>query len=83
MRESQYIEGYLAQTGGGHLATPGAYLASILRGRAKTYGGRYTVALMASLERRIAAGTVRAVPSVGGGVAYIPVTSTAAKEAPQ
>ena len=83
MRESQYIAGYPAETGGGHVVTPASYVALRLSGRAKTYSGGYVTSLMAVLERRIIAGTVRAVPSIGGGEAYIPVTSTAAKEAPQ
>jgi hypothetical protein len=71
-RESQYLAPYLATTASGRLVTPGTYLAGELRGRARIYSGRYLRALEAALRRRMAEGTVRAMPSLRGGTAYIP-----------
>jgi hypothetical protein len=66
-RESQYTDGYLAETDGGHLITPGTYLGYHLRGKAKSWLGRYHGALIRSLVSR---GCER-VRSIGGMAAYV------------
>lgn len=68
MRGSQYTDSYLQETSSGHLITPGTFLAGVLRGRAKTYSGKYERALVRHLQR---IGCVQT-KSVGGGVAWIP-----------
>ena len=70
-RESQYIEGYLAENdsrGLGKGLTVGSYLAYQLKGKAKKYSGRYAAALINALERRGSA--VIKGRSAMGGVAY-------------
>lgn len=71
MRESMYIDEYLAETSGGHLVTPGTYLHGQLTGKARDYARGYLRALEAALARRVDAGTVEPVPSVGGSIAYV------------
>lgn len=68
MRRSQYLEDYLDSTSGGRLITPGTYLAYTLRGRAKTYIGRYLGALLRALDAEPDVAPVR---SVGGRTAYV------------
>lgn len=72
MRESQYIDDYLAHDG---RYTVGTFLAYTLRGRAKLYAGRYKSALENAIARRIRAGTVEPCRSVGGMTAYRRVAS--------
>ena len=69
--QSQYTDDYLATNksrGMGKGLTPGSYLSYELRGRAKSWAGRYTVGLVRSCER---AGAVTG-PSMKGGTAYYP-----------
>lgn len=63
---SQYTYDYLSVTAAGRYLTPGTFLAYVLRGKAKTYIGRYKSALIRSVK------SVGALPvkSVGGKVAY-------------
>jgi hypothetical protein len=70
MRESQYVESYLYTTGKRRW-TPKTYLHYELRGRAKTYGGGYASALQRALDRRVQAGSVIPVTSVGRRIAYM------------
>lgn len=72
MTESQYIGSYLAATADpGSRWTPHTYLSYTLHGKAKDYAMGYYRALMRAIDRRVAAGTVAAVPSKGGSTAYI------------
>ena len=73
MRESQYVEPYLAKTRNPKTRwTPGTYLAYTLRGAAKhQYGGDYHRALVTSLRRLVADGSVVVTRSVHGNVAYV------------
>lgn len=73
MTRSMYLESYLAETASGHLVTPGTFLASQLRGKAKSYAGQYRRSLMRALE---AEPDVKAVQSVAGGVAFVRVQSS-------
>lgn len=75
MRESQYIDAYLwtnAERGYGYGLTPETFLRYRLRGRARFYGAGYTRALVRAIERRHAAGSIIAGPSVNGRTAYYP-----------
>jgi hypothetical protein len=70
--ESQYIEAYLDTTADPATRyTLDTYLHYALRGRAKDYAGRYRLALMRAVLRRIAAGTVVEARSVRGSTAYV------------
>lgn len=72
MIESQYIDSYLAMTADpGTRWTPDTYLSYTLGGRAKDWSAGYARALMRAISRRVAAGTVVAVPSKGGSTAYM------------
>ena len=73
MRQSQYLESYLAGTKNPKTRyTPSTYLAYTLRGTAKhTYGDVYLRALMNGLNRLIKSGEVQAVASVNGSTAFI------------
>ena len=73
VRQSQYVGPYLAKTANPKTRyTPGTYLAYTLRGAAKhRYGGDYRRALVNSLTRLVADGTVVTARSVRGGTAYI------------
>lgn len=71
MRNSQYLESYLAcnrQRGQGCGLTVGSYLAYQLRGNAKKWAGRYCNSLEASCKR---AGATKG-KSMLGRVAYYP-----------
>jgi hypothetical protein len=70
MRESQYVDSYL-YAAGKRRWTPKTYLAYELKGRAKTYGAGYESALQRALDRRVRAGKVVPVTSVGRKVAYM------------
>jgi hypothetical protein len=56
MRGSQYTESYLSENqrrgGEGQGITPGTYLSSVLRGRAKSFKFKYQNALERDLESR-------------------------------
>ena len=68
---SQYLAAYLAENrsrGEGKGLTVGSYLHGRLKGRAKSYAGRYCIALANSCER---AGAVKG-RSCRAGVAYYP-----------
>jgi hypothetical protein len=71
--ESQYIASYLTMTANPDTRyTPDTYLAYTLRGSARTsWSGGYARALMRAINRRVAAGTVVAVPSKGGSTAWM------------
>lgn len=71
-RESQYIEMYLMLTADPATRyTPWTFLKYTVHGSAWSAWSRgYYDALMRSVNRRIIDGTVEAVPSKGGSVAY-------------
>lgn len=72
MIESQYIDSYLTMTADpGTRYTPDTYLSYTLGGRAKNWSSGYARALMRAVNRRVAAGTVVPVPSVGGSTAWM------------
>ena len=73
MRQSQYVRPYLDKTADPKTRyTPGTYLAYTLRGAAKhRYGGDYKRALVNSLVRLVANGTVIKTRSIHGGTAYM------------
>lgn len=78
MNESQYISSYLncnAARGWTHGLTVGSYLHHKLKGKAKSYSGGYERALLRSLKRREAEGSVVIGPSEKNSVAYYPVAS--------
>ncbi len=68
MARSKYLDSYLDETATGRLVTPGSFLAGQLRGKAKSYAGHYTQALVRALQ---AEPGVKAVPSAMGSVAYV------------
>jgi len=71
-RESQYIDSYLATAEDPATRyTPDTYLAYTLRGKARDYLQHYVQALMAAINRRVAAGTVVPIRSLRGSTAYI------------
>jgi hypothetical protein len=70
MRESQYVESYL-YAASRRRWTPKTYLCYELRGRAKRYGAGYASALQRALDRRVQAGSVIPVCSVGRKIAYM------------
>jgi hypothetical protein len=70
MRESQYVESYL-YAASRRRWTPKTYLHYELRGRAKRYGAGYASALQRALDRRVRAGSVIPVHSVGRKIAYM------------
>lgn len=72
--ESQYIDGYLAATADPATRyTPWTYLKYSIRGTAwSSWSRSYYDALMNAISRRLAAGTVIEVRSVGGSIAYAP-----------
>ena len=75
MRESQYIDSYLAanaRRGRNKGITPGTYITYVLSGRAKQYSGRYLSALRNACERRVDAGVVLDGYSKMGKTAYYP-----------
>jgi NADH:ubiquinone oxidoreductase subunit F (NADH-binding) len=73
MRQSQYVQPYLAKTANPKTRyTPGTYLAYTLRGAAKhQYGSDYKRALVNSLMRLVADGTVISTRSMHGYTAFI------------
>ena len=69
-KDSQYTDAYLGENnrrGKGRGITVGTFLAYSLRGKARSYAGRYASALINSLERRT---DVLKGRSILGGVAY-------------
>jgi hypothetical protein len=81
---SQYTDAYLNENhnrGLGQGITPGTFLSSQLKGRAKSYATKYRIALERDLNRRIAEGSVLPYASVHGGNAYyLTATADAARE---
>ena len=73
MRQSQYVQPYLDKAANPKTRyTPGTYLAYTLRGVAKhQYGGDYKRALVNSLMRLVAGGTVVETRSMHGCTAYM------------
>jgi hypothetical protein len=81
MRESQYVESYL-YTARERRWTPKTYLHYELRGKAKRYGAGYASALQRALDRRVQAGSVIPVRSVGRKVAYMWTEDAQRQEVP-
>jgi hypothetical protein len=81
MRESQYVESYL-YAASRRRWTPKTYLRYELRGRAKRYGAGYTSALQRALDRRVRAGSVIPVRSVGRRMAYMWAMDAQRQEVP-
>jgi len=73
MKESQYAEAYLDTAADPATRwTPWTYLKYTVHGSAwSNYSYGYRDALMRALNRRMTEGTVTAVPSRGGSVAYV------------
>ena len=72
MTESQYIHRYLNTTADPDTRwTPWTYLKYTVHGSAWNYGHGYHRALMRAISRRVTAGTVVAIRSKGGSVAYV------------
>lgn len=67
MTRSMYLESYLAETASGHLVTPGTFLASQLRGKAKSYADAFVeyTAAQANVE---ANGAIVADPRTGSPI---------------
>jgi hypothetical protein len=70
MRESQYIDDYLAVAAERRL-TLSTYLSYVLHGKAKTFSTRYEVALLNAIEKRCRVGEVVPVPSARKRIAYM------------
>lgn len=70
MPRSMYLDAYLSETATGRLVTPGTFLASQLRGKAKAHAGHYKQALVRALQ---AEPGVKPVESVMGGTAFVRV----------
>jgi hypothetical protein len=70
MRESQYIDDYLAVAAKRRL-TPSTYMSYTLHGKAKTFSTKYEVALLNAIERRCRTGEVVPVPSARKRIAYM------------
>ena len=81
MRNSQYLEKYLAQNatlGSGRGLTIGTYLSYNLHGRAKLWSSGYYRALKRSCEKACEQDRAIAGKSARGSVAYYPSTSMVA-----
>jgi hypothetical protein len=70
MRESQYIDDYLAVAAKRRL-TPSTYMSYMLRGKAKTFSTRYEIALLNAIERRCRTGEVVPVRSAHKRIAFM------------
>jgi hypothetical protein len=70
MRESQYIDDYLAVAAERRL-TPSTYITYVLHGKARTFAYRYEVALVNAIERRCQTGEVVPVRSAHKRIAFM------------